>query len=141
MELGVAFQIVDDVLDLYGHGLQIGKPAGSDLRGGVFTLPVLMTLQRDPALVELLVEGIDEQGIAEVAPPRARSRRRPARDGAARSTICRWRSRTSATRRSCPKACSCCGRSASSCSSRSTGSASAPIRAVRAARPAEVSAA
>ncbi len=66
MELGVAFQIVDDVLDLYGHALQIGKPAGSDLRAGVFTLPVLMTLQRDPTLVELLVEGIDEQGVAEV---------------------------------------------------------------------------
>ena len=67
MELGVAFQIVDDVLDLYGHGLQIGKPAGSDLREGVFTLPVLMTLQRDPALGELLIEGIDEQGVDEVA--------------------------------------------------------------------------
>jgi len=67
MELGIAFQIVDDVLDLYGHGLQLGKPAGSDLREGVFTLPVLMTLQRDPTLVELLVEGIDERGVGEVA--------------------------------------------------------------------------
>jgi heptaprenyl diphosphate synthase len=66
MELGVAFQIVDDVLDLYGYGHAIGKPAGSDLREGVFTLPVLLTLQRDPALVQLLVEGIDEQGIDEV---------------------------------------------------------------------------
>lgn len=66
MELGVAFQIVDDVLDLYGHALQIGKPAGSDLREGVFTLPVLLALQRDPTLVELLVEGIDDAGIAEV---------------------------------------------------------------------------
>jgi heptaprenyl diphosphate synthase len=67
MELGVAFQIVDDVLDLYGHSLQIGKPVGSDLREGVFTLPVLMALQRDPALVDLLIEGIDEQGVDEVA--------------------------------------------------------------------------
>ncbi|HEV7774439.1 MAG TPA: polyprenyl synthetase family protein [Conexibacter sp.] len=67
MELGVAFQIIDDVLDLYGHGPQIGKPAGNDLREGVFTLPVLLALQCDPALVELLVEGIDEEGIAAVA--------------------------------------------------------------------------
>jgi geranylgeranyl pyrophosphate synthase len=67
MELGVAFQIVDDVLDLYGHSLQIGKPAGSDLRAGVFTLPVLIALQRDPGLAELLVEGIEEQAIVEVA--------------------------------------------------------------------------
>lgn len=67
MELGVAFQIVDDVLDLYGHSHATGKPAGSDLREGVFTLPVLMTLQRDPGLVELLVEGIDQAGVEEVA--------------------------------------------------------------------------
>lgn len=66
-ELGVAFQIADDVLDLYGHGHQFGKPAGNDLREGVFTLPVLMTLREDPALVELLVEGIDEGGVHEVA--------------------------------------------------------------------------
>jgi heptaprenyl diphosphate synthase len=67
MELGVAFQIIDDVLDLYGHGLQIGKPAGSDLREGIFTLPVLMALQRDPTLVDLLIEGIDDEGIDDVA--------------------------------------------------------------------------
>ncbi|MBS1869986.1 MAG: polyprenyl synthetase family protein [Actinobacteria bacterium] len=66
MELGVAFQIVDDVLDLYGLSLQTGKAAGSDLRAGVFTLPVLMTLQRDPGLVELLTTEIDEDGVAEV---------------------------------------------------------------------------
>jgi heptaprenyl diphosphate synthase len=66
-ELGVAFQIIDDVLDLYGHGLQIGRPAGSDLREGVFTLPVLMALERDPELVDLLVKGIDERGIAAIA--------------------------------------------------------------------------
>jgi heptaprenyl diphosphate synthase len=67
LELGIAFQIVDDVLDLYGHSHAIGKTAGSDLREGVFTLPVLMALQRDPALVELLVEGIDQQGVEQVA--------------------------------------------------------------------------
>ncbi|HET6449647.1 MAG TPA: polyprenyl synthetase family protein [Conexibacter sp.] len=66
MELGIAFQVVDDVLDLYGQGLQIGKPLGSDLRAGVFTLPVLMTLPHDPTLAELLVEGIDEHGVREV---------------------------------------------------------------------------
>ncbi len=67
MELGIAFQIVDDVLDLCGQSHAIGKPAGNDLREGVFTLPVLMTLRDDPALVELLVEGIDERGVHEVA--------------------------------------------------------------------------
>jgi len=81
-ELGVAFQIVDDVLDLYGHGHAIGKPAGSDLREGVFTLPVLMALQRDPALERLLVVGIDDRGVAEVA-------RRVRRAGADRRAVAR----------------------------------------------------
>lgn len=66
-ELGVAFQIVDDVLDLYGEGLQTGKEVGSDLRAGVYTLPVLLTLESDPTLVELLVDGIEEDGLREVA--------------------------------------------------------------------------
>lgn len=80
MELGVAFQIVDDVLDLYGHSMQIGKPAGSDLREGVFTLPVLLALRHDPSLVELLKEGIDDDAIAEVG-------RRVRAAGADRSAI------------------------------------------------------
>lgn len=66
-DVGIAFQVVDDVLDLYGESHAIGKPAGSDLREGVFTLPVLMTLREDPALGRLLVEGIDEEGVGEVA--------------------------------------------------------------------------
>jgi heptaprenyl diphosphate synthase len=66
-EVGIAFQVVDDVLDLYGESHAIGKPAGSDLREGVFTLPVLMTLREDPSLRSLLVEGIDEAGVHEVA--------------------------------------------------------------------------
>jgi geranylgeranyl pyrophosphate synthase len=39
--LGMAFQIVDDVLDYVGDEARVGKPLGSDLRQGVITLPAL----------------------------------------------------------------------------------------------------
>ncbi|MDY6878012.1 MAG: polyprenyl synthetase family protein [Chloroflexota bacterium] len=45
-ELGMAFQIVDDVLDFISDETQLGKPAGSDLRLGLITLPTLYYLER-----------------------------------------------------------------------------------------------
>lgn len=42
--LGIAFQIVDDLLDIEGDPHTIGKPVGRDLTGGVVTLPVLRAL-------------------------------------------------------------------------------------------------
>jgi geranylgeranyl pyrophosphate synthase len=40
-ELGMAFQIVDDVLDFTGDEATLGKPAGNDLRQGTITLPLI----------------------------------------------------------------------------------------------------
>jgi geranylgeranyl pyrophosphate synthase len=40
--LGIAFQIADDVLDFTGDEETLGKPAGSDLRQGTITLPVIL---------------------------------------------------------------------------------------------------
>jgi octaprenyl-diphosphate synthase len=46
--LGVAFQLVDDLLDFSGDVVALGKPIGGDLREGKMTLPVIHLLQRDP---------------------------------------------------------------------------------------------
>jgi len=51
--LGMAFQITDDIMDLVGTEESIGKPVGSDLRQGNFTLPLLYAL-RGPAEEKLL---------------------------------------------------------------------------------------
>jgi len=46
--LGIAFQIVDDVLDFVGTEEEMGKPIGSDLAQGTFTLPAMLLVERYP---------------------------------------------------------------------------------------------
>jgi geranylgeranyl pyrophosphate synthase len=46
--LGMAFQIVDDILDFSGNEAEMGKPAGSDLMQGTLTLPALLLIERYP---------------------------------------------------------------------------------------------
>ena len=48
--LGTTFQVVDDLLDLTGSKEVIGKEPGTDLKEGVFTLPVLLACEREPSL-------------------------------------------------------------------------------------------
>ena len=93
--LGMAFQIVDDILDFAGNEGDLGKPIGSDLRQGIITLPTICFLEANPgdetltkvlssrdegddevrAAVEMIKEsGAIESSIAEAKSFAARSR-------------------------------------------------------------------
>jgi geranylgeranyl pyrophosphate synthase len=46
--LGMAFQVVDDILDFTGEQAVMGKPVGGDLMAGTLTLPALLLMERMP---------------------------------------------------------------------------------------------
>ena len=50
LDLGIAFQLTDDILDLTADDQQLGKAAGSDLLEGKLTLPLIRLLDREPGL-------------------------------------------------------------------------------------------
>jgi geranylgeranyl pyrophosphate synthase len=59
-DVGIAFQIMDDVLDFIGAESQVGKPVANDLRQGVVTLPLIDYLDahpRDSRVDDLLRSG------------------------------------------------------------------------------------
>jgi octaprenyl-diphosphate synthase len=68
-ELGIAFQIADDVLDFIGDEAQLGKPAGSDLRQGLVTLPTICYLEqaRSSAVVDAVLAGQGDEELARIA--------------------------------------------------------------------------
>jgi geranylgeranyl pyrophosphate synthase len=62
LALGVAFQITDDILDCSGVTIETGKIAGTDLREGTPTLPLLIAAQRDDAVRAALSGGSQLEG-------------------------------------------------------------------------------
>ena len=82
--LGIAFQLVDDLLDYTADQVALGKPIGADLREGKVTLPVILLLQR----------GGEEAGrlIRSVVAERTRQRRNSGGRFSGSCTNTVWRS-------------------------------------------------
>ena len=84
-EIGLAFQLLDDVLDVTGPPEITGKARGTDLLDGTVTLPLILALRRDPDLAgaplaeldpaqaEALCDRIAATGVLEEVRDRARS--------------------------------------------------------------------
>src|ERR671934_691863 len=63
LALGIAFQITDDILDCAGATIETGKIAGTDLREGTPTLPLLLAAQRDDVVRAAMINGSPLDGV------------------------------------------------------------------------------
>ncbi len=67
-EIGLAFQLLDDVLDVTGPPERTGKARGTDLLDGTVTLPLILARERDHGLVELRLRELnaeDTEGVCD----------------------------------------------------------------------------
>jgi geranylgeranyl pyrophosphate synthase len=74
--LGIVFQIVDDILDCTGQTIETGKVAGTDLRDGTPTLPLILAAQEDEVVHRALGGGLQEGALVRVAQTGALERSR-----------------------------------------------------------------
>ncbi|KAI3404103.2 COQ1 [Candida oxycetoniae] len=65
--LGLCFQIVDDMLDYTSSDTIFGKPSQADLKLGLATAPILFAWKQDPALGELIARKFKQKGDVEIA--------------------------------------------------------------------------
>ena len=76
LQLGVAFQIADDILDCAGESVETGKIAGTDLREGTPTLPLLYAASVDETVRRALAGGGLDGALVRVAATGALERAR-----------------------------------------------------------------
>jgi geranylgeranyl pyrophosphate synthase len=89
LALGIAFQIADDILDCSGETIETGKIAGTDLREGTPTLPLILASREDASVRAALAGGPLDGALVRVAETGAlESSREVARDYARRARAC-----------------------------------------------------
>jgi geranylgeranyl pyrophosphate synthase len=76
LALGIAFQIADDILDCTGETIDTGKIAGTDLREGTPTLPLLLAAREDEIVHDALAGGSLDGALVRVAATGALDRSR-----------------------------------------------------------------
>jgi geranylgeranyl pyrophosphate synthase len=92
-EIGTAFQLLDDVLDVTGPPERTGKARGTDLLDGTVTLPLIVARETDPGLGEIDLRDLDPAGAEAIcdrigttgAPARVRRLARARVDAAKRT--------------------------------------------------------
>lgn len=67
--IGMAFQIIDDILDYTGDESVVGKTIGNDIKQGIYTLPLLYVLEKKNRNLSSMLdkESLDEKDIREIA--------------------------------------------------------------------------
>ncbi len=66
LNLGLSFQVVDDILDVVGEEKELGKPVGIDLIQGSITLPLILVMEQHPesSLIKQVLENrVDEKSL------------------------------------------------------------------------------
>ncbi|CAM9000820.1 unnamed protein product [Rhodiola kirilowii] len=65
--LGLAFQLIDDVLDFTGTSASLGKGSLSDIRHGIVTAPILFAIEEFPQLRSVVDKGFEDPANVEIA--------------------------------------------------------------------------
>ena len=67
LNLGTAFQLIDDLLDFTSTEAALGKAAGADLLGGKVTLPLIYLRESDPSTLKLMQQVLSERSYQSVS--------------------------------------------------------------------------
>ncbi|XP_042945360.1 solanesyl diphosphate synthase 3, chloroplastic/mitochondrial-like isoform X2 [Carya illinoinensis] len=65
--LGLAYQLIDDVLDFTGTSASLGKGSLSDIRHGIITAPILFAMEEFPQLRAVVDQGLDDPANVDLA--------------------------------------------------------------------------